>query len=81
MACPRFHGPLLRSVSRSFYLSIRILPAPLREPVALAYLLARATDTVADTARISGTLRAETLAKIEGAIRDQFRLPESQVLP
>jgi len=30
------------------------LPWRLREPVALAYLLARATDTVADTARIPG---------------------------
>jgi Phytoene/squalene synthetase len=37
---------ILRSVSRSFYLSVRLLPAQLREPVALAYLLARATDTV-----------------------------------
>ena len=40
---------LLPGVSRSFYLSIQLLPAPVREPVALAYLLARATDTVADT--------------------------------
>lgn len=40
---------LLRQVSRSFYLSLRILPATLREPIGLAYLLARAADTVADT--------------------------------
>ena len=77
MACPRFHGPLLRSVSRSFYLSIRILPARLREPVALAYLLARATDTVADTARISGTLRAETLQTLSNAI--QSKAPPSSI--
>src|SRR6266446_10868427 len=69
MASWRFHGPLLRSVSRSFYLSIRILPARLREPVALAYLLARTTDTVADTARISGTLRTETLQMLSNAIQ------------
>src|SRR5205085_6562347 len=42
-------GDLLRRVSRSFYLSLAILPRPLREPIGLAYLLARATDTVADT--------------------------------
>src|SRR6266516_5916646 len=60
---------ILRSVSRSFYLSIRFLPAQLREPVALAYLLARTTDTVADTARISGTLRAETLQTLSNAIQ------------
>lgn len=41
---------LLRGVSRSFGLSIQLLPAAVREPVGLAYLLARATDTVADTA-------------------------------
>jgi farnesyl-diphosphate farnesyltransferase len=52
---------ILRSVSRSFYLSIRFLPAQLRGPIALAYLLARTTDTVADTTRIPGTVRMETL--------------------
>lgn len=40
---------LLKSVSRAFYLSLRVLPAPLREPIALAYLLARAADTIADS--------------------------------
>jgi farnesyl-diphosphate farnesyltransferase len=40
---------LLRHVSRSFDLSIRLLPAALQAPVAVGYLLARATDTVADT--------------------------------
>ena len=29
-------GPLLASVSRSFYLSIRLLPAVLRRPIGLA---------------------------------------------
>jgi farnesyl-diphosphate farnesyltransferase len=40
---------LLRHVSRSFDLSIRLLPGALQAPVAIGYLLARATDTVADT--------------------------------
>lgn len=43
---------LLASVSRSFYLTIRALPGPLRRPIGTAYLLARATDTIADTASI-----------------------------
>src|SRR5258708_2643006 len=43
-------GPLLASVSRSFYLSIRLLPRGLRAPIGLAYLLARASDTIADSA-------------------------------
>lgn len=52
---------ILKSVSRSFYLTIRFLPRPLREPVSLAYLLARATDTIADTAPIPAGHRLTTL--------------------
>jgi len=52
---------ILKSVSRSFYLTIKFLPRPLREPVSLAYLLARATDTIADTATIPATTRLTTL--------------------
>lgn len=59
---------LLRGVSRSFYLSVRLLPAPLREPVGVAYLLARATDTVADTADLPGTERADALTGLAAAI-------------
>jgi len=40
---------LLRDVSRSFYLTLRVLPKPVRPQIGLAYLLARATDTLADT--------------------------------
>ena len=42
-------GPLLKQVSRSFYLSLAVLPAGVRPGIGLAYLLARATDTIADT--------------------------------
>jgi len=60
---------ILRSVSRSFYLSVRFLPAQLREPIALAYLLARTTDTVADTAQVSNLVRIETLKMVSQAIQ------------
>jgi farnesyl-diphosphate farnesyltransferase len=60
---------VLRSVSRSFYLSIRFLPPQLRGPIALAYLLARTTDTVADTTRIPGAVRLETLKMLADAIQ------------
>src|SRR2546425_1219211 len=60
---------ILRSVSRSFYLSIRFLPAQLRQPIALAYLLARATDTIADTTGISGLMRIETLKMLSNGIQ------------
>ena len=46
-------GPLLKRVSRSFYLTLNILPAGMRDPIGLAYLLARAADTIADTALIA----------------------------
>jgi farnesyl-diphosphate farnesyltransferase len=40
---------ILKSVSRSFYLTLAVLPVGLRGPMGLAYLLARAADTIADT--------------------------------
>jgi len=59
---------VLKGVSRSFYLTLRVLPKSLREPIGLAYLLARAADTIADRkhsglrgSRLEGllTLRAQ----------------------
>lgn len=40
---------LLERTSRSFYLTLRLLPRAVREDASLGYLLARATDTIADT--------------------------------
>jgi farnesyl-diphosphate farnesyltransferase len=65
----RLQTIILRSVSRSFYLSIRFLPAQLREPIALAYLLARTTDTVADTTVVSNDVRRETLQMLSNGIQ------------
>jgi farnesyl-diphosphate farnesyltransferase len=69
-------GPLLRSVSRSFYLSLRFLPKALRDPLSLAYLLARATDTIADTTGPSVPLRTEALRTLAGVI--QGTVPEGK---
>ena len=44
----RIDWPLLKRVSRSFYLTLRLLPGQIRESIALAYLLARLSDTLAD---------------------------------
>lgn len=61
---------LLKGVSRSFYLSIRLLPAGLRRPVAIAYLLARTSDTLADAPGIAAQDRIAALdlfmASIQG---------------
>jgi len=59
---------LLRGVSRSFYLSMRLLPAPLRRPIAIGYLLARASDTIADTAELPAQERQEKLEGLACAI-------------
>ena len=53
---------VLKSVSRSFYLSLRLLPAEMREGAAVGYLLARASDTIADTPGVSVAARLEMLA-------------------
>jgi len=54
-------GELLKNVSRSFYLTLRVLPEALRVPIGLAYLLARAADTIADTELVSPQQRLEHL--------------------
>ena len=59
---------LLRGVSRSFDLSVRALPRPLREPVGLAYLLARTSDTVADTTGPPAAQRLALLDRLQQAI-------------
>ncbi len=65
----QLRSPILRSVSRSFYLSIRFLPSRLRDPIALAYLLARATDTIADTAELEPAGRMRHLETLAGLIQ------------
>ena len=59
---------LLRDVSRSFYLTLRVLPARIRAPIGLAYLLARTTDTIADTGLISLEQRLESLRRLQQRI-------------
>jgi len=61
---------LLAGVSRSFVLTIRALPGGLRRPVGLAYLLARASDTIADTATAGIAVRQECL---EGFVETMLR--------
>ncbi|MEW6306034.1 MAG: phytoene/squalene synthase family protein [Verrucomicrobiota bacterium] len=54
-------GALLKQVSRSFYLTLRILPPAIRPQIGLAYLLARTTDTIADTGIVSVEKRLSAL--------------------
>ncbi len=59
---------LLKDVSRSFYLTLRVLPASIRSPIGLAYLLARATDTIADTELVPLEQRLQALARLRERI-------------
>ncbi|HJU06077.1 MAG TPA: phytoene/squalene synthase family protein [Nitrospiraceae bacterium] len=52
---------LLKHVSRSFYLTLSVLPHAMRKPIGLAYLFARAADTIADTDLIDRYLRLQLL--------------------
>lgn len=92
----RLLGGLLKGVSRSFYLTLRVLPGNLRTPIGLAYLLARAADTISDTrllppderlshllgfrAQVQGPADAESLARIGLLLTDKQALPKERVL-
>jgi farnesyl-diphosphate farnesyltransferase len=60
---------LLRAVSRSFYLTLRVLPAAVRPQIGLAYLLARTTDTIADTELVPLAERLEWLDRLRARIQ------------
>ena len=64
---------LLRSVSRSFYLTLRVAPRPLRRQLAVAYLFCRAADTIADTRLLPPAERLEHL----DLFREQFARDEA----
>jgi farnesyl-diphosphate farnesyltransferase len=59
---------LLKATSRSFYLTLRILPRTVRPQISLAYLLARTSDTIADTELVSVQCRLEALEALRRRI-------------
>jgi farnesyl-diphosphate farnesyltransferase len=66
---------LLRATSRSFYLTLRVLPARVRPQIGLAYLLARTTDTIADTEIVPPAQRLDALQKLRERILGQSSAP------
>ncbi|HSY74733.1 MAG TPA: squalene/phytoene synthase family protein, partial [Dongiaceae bacterium] len=66
---------LLKQTSRSFYLTLRVLPARVRPQIGLAYLLARTTDTIADTELVPPAQRLEALQKLRERILGQNFAP------
>ncbi len=69
-------APILKAVSRSFYLSMVFLPREMRPAVSLAYLLARASDSVADSSSAQAADRLRILRSMAHVCSDAPRDPE-----
>lgn len=87
---------LLRGVSRSFYLTLRVLPEAIRPQIGLAYLLARAADTLADSTvlppqqrlavlqlfqqQLGGVINATALTEIKSQLVGRLTNPDEVLL-
>ena len=56
---------LLKRVSRLFYTTLVVVPADVRDQVSLAYLFARAADSIADTELIDRARRLDYLGQFK----------------
>jgi len=65
---PNALNDLLKQTSRSFYLTLRVLPGRVRPQIGLAYLLARTADTIADTGLVPVEQRLEALQRLRELI-------------
>jgi len=61
---------LLEDTSRSFYLTLKILPKKIRGQVGLLYLLARIADTIADSKIGEAGMLIESLKMYEESVKD-----------
>jgi farnesyl-diphosphate farnesyltransferase len=59
---------LLKDVSRTFYLTLRVLPKSIRPQIGLAYLFARTADTIADTELVPLDQRLKSLQSLRERI-------------
>ena len=75
MQMPRPLTDLLKATSRSFYLTLRVLPAAVRPQIGLAYLLARTTDTIADTELVPLEQRIDALQRLRERILTSSTMP------
>lgn len=72
---PRAWWRRLRDNSRSFFLTVRVLPGSIRPQIGLAYLLARASDTIADTSLVAPGQRLAALDQFARAIQNPSEPP------
>jgi farnesyl-diphosphate farnesyltransferase len=66
---------VLKGVSRSFYLTLRLLPRSMRGAASLGYLLARTSDTLADTAAAPLDARFQCLDQFHRALAGESDTP------
>jgi farnesyl-diphosphate farnesyltransferase len=66
---------LLRQTSRSFYLTLRVLPGAIRPQISLAYLLARTADTIADTELVPIEQRLDALKRLRERVQGTSTTP------
>lgn len=66
---------LLKATARSFYLTLRVLPARVRPQIGLAYLLARTADTIADTGLVPLAQRLDALQRLRERILGRRAAP------
>ncbi len=66
---------LLKATSRTFYQTLRVLPSGIRPQIGLAYLLARTTDTIADTEIVPWEQRLQALRTLRERILGSHRRP------
>lgn len=72
---------LLESNSRSFFLTLKILPRKMRRSVGLLYLLARVADTIADSKTGEVNLLLDALAAWDAATDErQHEVPDLSIL-
>ena len=62
---------ILKKVSRSFYLSLAVLPKRLRRQMGLAYLFCRVADTIADTSVLPSSERLPALYTFRAQFRNE----------
>jgi len=72
---PELLTGILRGVSRSFYWTMRVLPLDIRPQISLAYLLARTTDTIADTGLVPVDERLGALQALRARILGETSAP------
>ena len=66
---------MLAGVSRSFYLTLRLLPVPMRDAASLGYLLARTSDTLADSTNATHQTKSEFLDQFRAAVAGEQQSP------